>query len=296
LENLIDDRFHVPVLRDQVVSLLLTHPGGMYVDGTVGGGGHAEALCGRLSNEGKLIGFDIDREAIRRSTERLAQFGPRVLLIRENFSGIRTALNLRGISSIHGLLLDLGVSSFQFDEPARGFSYRHGARIDMRMDDRQSLTGWHVVNTYGEEDLSEMIKTYGEERYARRIARVLCASRPIESTQELRDVIGSAVGGRYLTKTLSRVFQAIRIEVNRELMNLEICLKDVVPMLVPGGRVAVISYHSLEDRIVKQFFRENTNGLRVITRKPLVPSPEETERNPRARSAKLRVAERPGPE
>jgi 16S rRNA (cytosine1402-N4)-methyltransferase len=164
------------------------------------------------------------------------------------------------------------------------------------MDDRQSLTGWHVVNTYGEEDLSEMIKTYGEERYARRIARVLCASRPIESTQELRDVIGSAVGGRYLTKTLSRVFQAIRIEVNRELMNLEICLKDVVPMLVPGGRVAVISYHSLEDRIVKQFFRENTNGLRVITRKPLVPSPEETERNPRARSAKLRVAERPGPE
>jgi 16S rRNA (cytosine1402-N4)-methyltransferase len=249
-------------------------------------------LCGMLHGAGRLIALDVDVAAIHRAEIRLGRLSSRVTLIRENFSHIQSVLNEQGVRFIHGLLLDLGVSSFQFDEPLRGFSFRHGARIDMRMDDRQVVSGWDVVNSYDEQELSEILREYGEERFARRIARVICASRPIDSTQALRDVVGRVVGSRYLIKSLARVFQAIRIEVNQELQNLEIALRDVVPVLVPGGRVVVISYHSLEDRLVKHFFRAGKHGMRALTRKPIIPLSPETDENPRARSAKLRAAER----
>jgi 16S rRNA (cytosine1402-N4)-methyltransferase len=272
--------------------LLLTEPEGIYVDGTLGGGGHTEEICSRLSGRGKVIAFDVDDEAVRFAAKGLVEHASGLTIVRANFNTMRPELKLLGITKINGILLDLGVSSFQLDNSDLGFSYRGEGNIDMRMDRRQTMTGWDVVNSYREEDLRTILWNFGQERHGRRIAKKIVAARPIDSTIRLRDVVGSAVGGRYLTKTLSRVFQAIRIEVNKELESLEAALRDSLELLLPGGRVVIISYHSLEDRIVKSFFRLHTAELRILTKKPIVPSDEEIAANTRARSARLRAAER----
>jgi len=301
--------YHAPVLSDEAISLLVTDPRGVYVDGTIGGGGHAEKICALLEHGGSLVGFDVDDDAIRFAEKRLAPYGQRARLIRSNFSNLVEQLGANGVSAINGLLLDLGVSSYQLDEATRGFSFRGDERLDMRMDRRQALSGWEIVNTYDESFLSEVIWRYGEERNARRIAKRIVASRPVETTGALRNVIELAVGRQFLTKTLARVFQAIRIAVNNELESLEKVLGDVIHLLVPRGRIVVISYHSLEDRVVKEFFKQHaqerirsehkyiedtlvTPDLRVLTKKPVTAGEEEVARNPRARSAKLRAAER----
>jgi 16S rRNA (cytosine1402-N4)-methyltransferase len=302
--------YHEPVLRDEVLSSLVTDPGGTYVDATVGGGGHAEEICKHLEGDGRLICFDLDEDALTASRERLRRFEHRVTFVRANFGGLREELRARGILSIRGLLLDLGVSSRQLDEGAKGFSFRADERIDMRMDRRQPLTGWDVVNTYAEARLAAILWEFGEERHARRIARRIVEARPIHTTGALRSVI-EAAGTSFLTKTLARVFQAIRIEVNGELKNLERVLTDLPVILAPGGRVVVLSYHSLEDRMVKDRFKREAAArvysghtyiedtirvptLRVLTRKPIVATVAEAQSNPRARSAKMRVAERLG--
>ena len=298
-----DDRYHAPVLVERVVSFLVTNPEGVYVDATLGGGGHAGAICSMLRGSGKLIGCDVDEDALRFASHRLEDFRGRVTLLRANFSELSVELAKIGIRQVQGILFDLGVSSFQLDEPTRGFSFQSDARIDMRMDRRLTLTGSGVVNTYGEKDLARVVRAYGEERNAGRIAKKLVQMRPFESTGQLRDAVESAVGKKFLTKTLARVFQAIRIEVNQELTHLAQGLEDALRVTHPGGRIAVISYHSLEDRIVKNFFRSHSSLsgtemkpgshlLNLLTRKPIAASASEVEQNPRARSAKLRVAER----
>jgi 16S rRNA (cytosine1402-N4)-methyltransferase len=287
----------------------MTEINGVYVDGTLGGGGHAEAICKQLGERGRLICFDADNDAIRFASERLKEFVGRVTFVHSNFRNIKSELRALGVNAINGLLLDLGVSSFQIDEEAKGFSFRGDERIDMRMDRRQALSGWDVVNTYDEAKLADVLWKYGEERNSRRIARRIVEARTIESTGNLASVIESAVGKQFLTKTLARVFQAIRIEVNDELRRLEQTLDDTIELMAPGGRMVVISYHSLEDRIVKTFFKsasadKTPSGhkyipdtvlvptLRILTKSPVHASDEETARNPRARSAKMRAAER----
>lgn len=301
--------FHAPVLCEEAVDALVVDPGWTYVDGTVGGGGHAECIGERLSPAGRLICFDADADALEASRVRLARFAPRVLFVHSNYSGIGQALGDPGRGAVGGILLDLGVSSYQFDEGARGFSFRVDERLDMRMDRRQSLTAWDVVNSYDEKRLADLLWRFGEERQSRRIARRIVGKRPVDSTGALRDAIAATAGGPHLVKTLARVFQALRIEVNAELDHLRTALEQVPDVLKPGGRIVVIAYHSLEDRMVKEFFRREsatrvpsghpllpdharTPRLRTVTRKPLEPGDEEVRLNPRARSAKMRVAER----
>ena len=301
--------YHVPALLQETVEFLISDPGGVYVDGTVGGGGHAEGILGRLSAGGRLLCFDADEDAVRYASQRLASAGPRVRFVHANFRLLRSELAALDIVQISGLLLDLGVSSFQIDEGPKGFSFRADDPLDMRMDRRQSLTAQTIVNEYSERDLAELIRRFGEERYARRIAGRIVGARPVKTTGALASAIRSAVGERFLAKSLARVFQALRIAVNDELSSLREVLREAVDLVRPGGRIAVISYHSLEDRIVKEFFRaeaaENVPSghkyipdarriplLRVLTKKPVRPGEEECVRNPRARSAKLRVAER----
>lgn len=299
--------YHTPVLFHETLHHLITSRNGTYVDGTLGGGGHAEGVCEQLE-QGRIICFDADADAIRFASERLKRF-PNVMFVHRNFSDVRIALQELGISTINGLLLDLGISSYQIDAEEKGFSFRGDERIDMRMDRRQVVSGWHVVNEYDEQRLAGVLWRFGEERNARRIARRICEARPVDTTGQLAATVESAVGKKYLTKTLARVFQAIRIDVNNELESLERALADSVEMLAPGGRIVVIAYHSLEDRIVKTFFKKesattipsghkyipDTNvspRLRILTKSPITAAEEEVARNPRARSAKLRVAER----
>ena len=301
--------YHIPVLCREAVDVLVTETGGMYVDGTVGGGGHAEEICSRLRGPGRLLCLDADDEALTSARTRLAPFAERTFFVHKNFRNLRDALAEVGWTHVHGVVLDLGVSSHQLDAPARGFTFREDERLDMRMDRRQGLTAWDLVNTSDEQELARVLWEYGEERHSRRIARRLVARRPIDTTGALRNVVASAVGGQYLTKSLARIFQALRIAVNGELESLRLALADALECVVPGGRIVVLAYHSLEDRIVKEFFRSESTvqiqrgipfipgqepepRLRVLTRKPIVPSDEETVRNPRARSAKLRAAER----
>ncbi len=303
------DPYHVPALLHEAVEFLISDPGGIFVDGTVGGGGHAEEICRRLTETGRLLCFDADADAIRHASERLAPAGSRVGFVHANVRFLRSELGSLGIRRIDGLLLDLGVSSFQIDEGPKGFSFRTDDPLDMRMDRRQSLTAQTVVNEYPEPDLADLIRQLGEERHAGRIAGRIVSARPLETTGALAAAVRLAVGDRFLSKSLARVFQAIRIAVNDELSSLKQALADAVGILNPGGRIVVISYHSLEDRIVKEFFRAEAaetipSGhkyipdtrreprLRLITRKPVRPGPEESARNPRVRSAKLRVAER----
>ena len=304
-----DAQYHVPVLRDETLELLVMGQEKTYVDATVGGGGHAEGICERLHGRGRLICFDADSDAVAYARERLERFADRVTVVHSNFRNLKAELQSLQVTEISGLLLDLGVSSFQLDEATKGFSHRFDAPIDMRIDRRQMLTGLDVVNTYSEQDLADVLYKFGEERRSRRIAKIIVGARPAQTTGDLRDAIESAVGKRHLSETLARVFQAIRIEVNGELKNLERVLHDALDVLSPGGRVVVISYHSLEDRIVKDFFRRESQEkipsgseyvpdrpafprMKVLTKKPIKAKVEEVERNPRARSAKMRAAER----
>jgi 16S rRNA (cytosine1402-N4)-methyltransferase len=304
--------YHTPVLLAETLQFLNPQPAGIYVDATVGSGGHAEAILNLLSERGRLIGFDADRDAIEFAVNRLKHFGSRVTLVQENFRNIKSILRDLKVDSIDGLLLDLGVSSHQLDEAERGFSFRGDERLDMRMDRRQKLDAWTVINQYPEETLAEIFWKYGEERSSRRLAAMIVwhrVGKPIETTGALAEIVRKVVGTRFLAKTLARVFQAVRIEVNKELENLEIGLHDGVDLLRAGGRMTVLSYHSLEDRIVKTMLKEEASGflpsksklspempkaarLKVLTKKPVLPSREETLLNPRARSAKLRAAEK----
>jgi 16S rRNA (cytosine1402-N4)-methyltransferase len=309
-----DMSYHIPVLVEPVLRHLLHTPDGIYVDGTLGGGGHAEAILTHLSDHGRLIGLDADTDAISFSGKRLHQFGARFRCIHDNFANIKHALHAVGVKRIDGILLDLGISSHQVDEDCRGFSYRNDVNIDMRMDQSGVLDGREIINHYSQTKLAELFWKFGEERYSRKIAACIVKVRSehlVQTTGDLRSVIQEAVGPRFLTNTLARIFQAIRIEVNHELDNLQTILRDSIGLLHSGGRIVVISYHSLEDRIVKSFFKNESAEshpsqnklipdvpcqptLSILTKKPIIPSDEEIARNPRARSAKLRVAERLG--
>ena len=296
---------HKPVMLNEVIDSLKIRPEGTYVDGTLGGAGHSSQIARRLSGEGRLFGFDQDAAAIEAAAKRLEPYKDRVSIIRSNYSEMRERLSELGVRSADGILLDLGVSSYQLDDAQRGFSYRADAPLDMRMDQRQKLSAREVVNGYSIGELTRVIREYGEERFARNIAK-------IETTGELISIIKAAIpakareGGGHPAK---RTFQAIRIEVNRELDVLSDSLDGMIDLLADGGRICVITFHSLEDRIVKEVFRRNENPCtcppefpvcvcgkkskgHVITRKPIIPSVEETEENPRSKSAKLRVFER----
>jgi len=305
---------HKPVLLDEVIEYLNIDPAGVYVDGTIGGGGHSYEIASRLTT-GRLIGMDQDEAAVQAAGLRLLQFGEKVTIVRSNYRNIRTVLQDLRIEKVNGILLDLGVSSYQLDTPERGFSYRENGPLDMRMDKRINTTAKDVVNTYSEAELYRIIKNYGEEKFARNIARHIVRARekkPIETTYELNEIIKEAIPAKFRATgghPSKRTFQAIRIEVNRELDVLKETLDDMIDLLLPGGRLAIITFHSLEDRIVKEAFRTNENPCtcppdfpvcvcgkkpkgKIVTRKPVLPSNKEMELNKRSKSAKLRVFEK----
>ncbi len=305
---------HTPVLPEECLRYLNIRPEGIYVDGTLGGAGHSSLICGALSERGQLIGIDRDEDALRAAGERLKDHSCQIHLVHDNYTRIGTILAERGIEAVDGALLDLGVSSFQLDAPERGFSYMRDAPLDMRMDQRQDFTAFDVVNGYSEKELCRVIREYGEERWASRISRFIVREResePIRTSSRLVEIIKSAMPAsarREGPHPAKRTFQAIRIEVNGELEGLKEALTEFCDALAPGGRFCVITFHSLEDRIVKECFRKREDpcecppGLPCvcgkvgdvtrITRKPVCPSKEEMESNPRARSAKLRVIEK----
>ena len=306
---------HTSVLLQETIDSLRVRPDGIYVDGTLGGGGHALEVCRLLSDKGRLIGIDQDGEAIAAAQERLKEFKDRVTFLRSNYCTMVTELEKLGITSVDGILLDLGVSSHQLDDAERGFAYRVDAPLDMRMDTRQALTAADVVNTYSEQEMARILREYGEERFAGRIAKRIVMQRtvhPVETTGELSELIRDAIPAKHRSEKghpAKRSFQAIRIEVNRELDVLQESLDGMIDLLNGGGRLCVITFHSLEDRIVKQTFRRNEHPCtcppefpvcvcgkkpkgHALTRKPILPSAEETEGNSRSKSAKLRVFER----
>lgn len=310
-----EDFHHISVLPDEVLSALQPRPGGIYLDGTLGGAGHAGLILAASSPDGVLIGFDRDAEAIAVARERLSPFGDRARLFHGNFSGIAATLSEIGVPAIDGFLLDLGVSSHQLDRRERGFSFQHDAPLDMRMDRDSGPTAADLVNTLDEEELCRIVSQYGEERWAKRIASFMVAARskrPIETTLELADLIKGAIPKAKWEERLhpaTRTFQALRIAVNEELRSLEEGLASLLSLLAKGGRGAVISFHSLEDRIVKESFRAAATGCtcpkglpgcvcgrvpqcKVVTRKPLRPTEPELAANPRSRSARLRVVEK----
>ncbi|MCC6345623.1 MAG: 16S rRNA (cytosine(1402)-N(4))-methyltransferase RsmH [Nitrospirales bacterium] len=287
--------FHVPVLVHEVVEMLAIRKEGTYVDATVGLGGHAEAVLARLGPNGRLAGIDRDGDALGHARQRLGD--ERVLLAQGGFSGMEELLASLGIREIDGCLFDLGVSMMQLRERERGFSFLSEERLDMRMDRRQELTAWEVVNRYPEKEIERVLREYGEESRARRIARALVQRRregTITTCADLAGVVAAVYGGRGKTHPATRAFQAFRIEVNRELDELRAGLSSALGMMRTGGRLCVISYHSLEDRIVKNFIRDKARegAAKVLTRKPVTPGLEETRRNPASRSAKLRGAEK----
>ena len=305
---------HISVLLDECIEGLNIKPDGIYVDGTLGGAGHSSQIAKRLTT-GRLIGIDRDPVALAAAGERLAPYADRVTLVHSNFCEIAQVLKDLNIDGVDGILLDLGVSSPQLDDSSRGFSYMADAPLDMRMNGEDTLTAYDVVNTWSYEELKRILFDYGEERYAPKIASAICKKReekPIETTLELVDVIRGAMPAQALREKqhpAKRSFQAIRIAVNDELGSVEKVMKDAIPCLNPGGRLAVITFHSLEDRIVKTSMAGAAKGctcppsfpvcvcgkkpqVQVITRKPIVSGDEELERNPRARSAKLRVCEK----
>ncbi len=301
--------FHVPVLVKSVIHFLITNPDGVYVDGTLGGGGHAEAILNSLTQKGRLIGIDRDDEAVLYCQKRFSSADNRILILHDAFEHIDRILNDLSISEIDGLFMDLGVSSHQIDTIERGFGYLSDGPLSMQMNTHQSMDAREVVNTYREDVLSDIFYWYGEERHARRIARAIVQERKkktIQSTGELANLVRRLTPYRYHVKILSRIWQAIRIEVNDELGQLQRGFKRIYPFLKTKGRIVVISYHSLEDRLIKRFFRgENASfskrnkqpvqsgfDFQALTKRAVRPSEEEIQRNPRARSARLRAAEK----
>lgn len=306
---------HTSVLFEECMEGLKIRPYGTYVDGTLGGGGHSEGICKRLGKEGLLIGIDRDRDALEAAEERLESYPCKKFFVQSNYSDIKDVLKELDIDSIDGALLDLGVSSFQLDNPQRGFSYMQEAPLDMRMSQDDDFTAYDVVNTYSADELKNIIFKYGEERWASRIADFIVKARkdkPIETTGQLVDIIKAAIPAsarREGPHPAKRTFQAIRIEVNDELGQLEKAVDRFCDILAPGGRLCIITFHSLEDRIVKDVINRRTNpctcpkefpvcvcgkigDIKKKNNKPIAPSAEEVEKNPRARSAKLRVAEK----
>ncbi len=306
---------HTTVLLNETVDGLNIKPDGIYVDATLGGGGHAYKVCSQLSEKGSFVGIDQDAAAIEAAGRRLLDFGEKVTIIRSNYCDIKPRLQELGIDKVDGIVLDLGVSSYQLDTAERGFSYRADAPLDMRMDQRQKMTARDIVNEYSEADLYRVIRDYGEDRFAKNIAKHIVMERekhPIETTGQLNEVISRAIPMK-VQKTSGhpskRTFQAIRIELNHELDVLKDTLDTMIEMLNPGGRICIITFHSLEDRIVKSAFRKNEDSCicpsnfpvcvcgrvskgKVITKKPILPSEEELENNSRSKSAKLRIFER----
>lgn len=298
------DAYHVPVLLAETIEGLNIRPDGIYVDCTFGGGGHAKEILSKLGDKGKLVGFDQDEDAKQNIPS-----DPRFLFINQNFRHLQRMLRLNGISSVDGVLADLGVSSHQFDEPARGFSTRFEAALDMRMDQRQPLTAYDVVNSYSEQQLHKLFEQYGEVTNSKTLAKTIVRIREtvsLKTIESFKNALREIVKGNP-AKYFAQVFQALRIEVNDELGALKDMLTQVPPLLNPGGRIAIITFHSLEDRLVKNFFRrgsfdepdanpftteEQVSQLKIITRKPLTASAAELKENPRARSAKLRIAEK----
>ncbi len=306
---------HTSVLLKETVDGLAVKPDGIYVDATLGGGGHAFEVCRRLNSKGRFIGIDQDAAAIEAASVRLHSFGKIVTVIRSNFCDIGPQLQAVGIKKVDGIILDLGVSSYQLDMAERGFSYRLDAPLDMRMDQRQQQTAKDIVNSYSEADLYRVIRDYGEERFAKNIAKHIVMERektPIETTEQLNEVIRHAIPMKIRKISghpSKRTFQALRIELNRELEVLEATLGEMIDILNPGGRICIITFHSLEDRIVKHTFRRQENPCtcpshfpvcvcgnvskgRVVTGKPILPGKEELENNSRSKSAKLRIFER----
>lgn len=304
---------HYSVLLAETIEQLQVKPEGIYVDGTLGGGGHAFQVCSRLTT-GHFYGIDQDDAAIRAARLRLAPFGDKVTILRSNYCNMRVALEAEGIEKVDGILLDLGVSSYQLDTEERGFSYRYDAPLDMRMDQRQTLTARKIVNEYSENDLYRIIRDYGEEKFAKNIAKHIVrarADKPLETTYELNEIIKAAIPAKMRQNghPSKQTFQAIRIECNRELEVLKSSLDDFIELLNPSGRLCVITFHSLEDRIVKTIFRKNENPCtcppdfpvcvcgkvskgRVVTKKAILPTEQEILENSRSKSAKLRVFEK----
>lgn len=306
---------HKSVLLNETIDGLNIQPDGIYVDGTLGGGGHAYEVCRRLGDKGSIVGIDQDAAAIEAAGNRLKDFGEKVTIVRSNYCDMKSKLHELGIDKVDGIVLDLGVSSYQLDTAERGFSYREDAPLDMRMDTRQKMTARDIVNDYEEMELYRVIRDYGEDKFAKNIAKHIVAARkvkPIETTGELTEIIRASIPMKYQKKSghpAKRTFQAIRIELNRELEVLKDSLDDMIDLLNPGGRLCIITFHSLEDRIVKSAFRENENPCTcpsdfpvcvcgkvskgsILTRKPILPSEEEMEENSRTKSAKLRIFER----
>jgi len=305
---------HRSVMLDETIEGLRILPEGIYADGTLGGAGHSFEIAKRLTS-GQLIGFDQDGDAIAAATERLKPYRDRVTIIRNNYENMTAELDRLGITKVNGILLDLGVSSYQLDTAERGFSYMADAPLDMRMDDRTEETAADIVNNYSEQELFRIIRDYGEDRFAKNIAKHIVmkrAEKPIETTLELSEIVKGAIPAKVRATgghPAKRTFQAIRIELNRELNVLSDSLTGMIDRLAPGGRFCIITFHSLEDRIVKTAFKKAENPCtcppslpmcvcgkkplgKVITTKPIVPSEEETEENPRAKSAKLRIFEK----
>ena len=306
---------HKSVLLYETVDQLNIKPDGIYVDGTLGGGGHSYEIASRLSDKGRLIGIDQDEDAIKAASERLKPFMDRVTIVRNNYCNMDKVLDELSIDKVDGIMLDLGVSSYQLDTAERGFTYNVDAKLDMRMDQRQEVTARDIVNDYSEYDLYRIIRDYGEDRFAKNIAKHIVAARqkkPIETTFELNEIIKAAIPmkvratGGHPSK---RTYQAIRIELNRELEVLENSIDSMIDILADRGRLCIITFHSLEDRIVKVRYKNNENPCtcppsfptcvcgkkskgKVITRKPIIPSEEELEENSRSKSSKLRVFER----
>ena len=306
---------HKSVLLDETVNGLNIKPDGIYVDGTLGGGGHAYEVCRRLGKQGSIVGIDQDEAAIEAAGFRLKDFGEKVTIVRSNYCNMKSKLQELGIDKVDGIVLDLGVSSYQLDTAERGFSYREDAPLDMRMDTRQKMTARDIVNDYSEMELYRVIRDCGEDKFAKNIAKHIVIARekePIETTGQLTEIIRQAIPMKYQKKSghpAKRTFQAIRIELNRELEVLRDSLDDMIELLNPGGRLCIITFHSLEDRIVKSAFKKNENPCTcppdfpvcvcgkkskgsIITRKPILPSEEELANNSRSKSAKLRIFER----
>ena len=305
---------HKSVLLNETIDGLNIKPDGIYVDGTLGGGGHAYEVCRRLGTKGSIVGIDQDAAAIEAAGARLKDFGEKVTIVRSNYCDMKSRLHELGIDKVDGIVLDLGVSSYQLDTAERGFSYREDAPLDMRMDTRQKMTARDIVNDYTEADLYRVIRDYGEDKFAKNIAKHIVQARavkPVETTAELSEIIRASIPMKFQKKSghpAKRTFQAIRIELNRELDVLRDSLDDMIDLLNPGGRLCIITFHSLEDRIVKSAFRKNENPCTcppdfpvcvcgkkskgsIITKKPILPSEEELEYNSRSKSAKLRIFE-----